>query len=143
MNISSKTVRKSTLLFSIILFLLSLMFDSFCTADGCMPSILAFVLGVLGLPLIWLSNPLLLASWITIKRRPAVSLILGIGALLLSISFMFVDEIKDFETGEVEVIIDYKLGYWIWVLSSVPIIVGNLVQLNLNKKKLNQSSNKE
>jgi low temperature requirement protein LtrA len=135
MKIKSKTIRKVTLSFSITLFLLSLMFDSFCTADGCMPSILAFVLGVLGLPLIWLSNPLLLLSWITIKRRPTVSLMLGISALLVSISFLFFDEIKDFETGEMKDIIDYKLGYWIWVLSSLPIIVGNLGQLNINKKK--------
>lgn len=122
------------------------MFDSFCTTDGCMPSILALALGVVGVFLgnaflAWLCNPLLLLSWIIIKRSPTASLIFGISALLVSLSFMFYDDIDNVETGEMEDIIEYKLGYWLWVLSSLPIIVGNLVQLKL--KKLNQSSNEE
>jgi hypothetical protein len=129
MKIKNKTIRKVALMLSFTLFILSLMFDSFCTADGCMASILAFVLGIFGLPLIWLSNPLLFLSWVTIKRNPVLSLILGISALILSISFMFFDEIKDFETGKMKDIIDYKLGYLIWVMSSLPIIAGNLSQL--------------
>jgi hypothetical protein len=116
------------------------MFDSFCDVDGCMPSILAFAFGIVGFPLgnaylTWLSNPLLILSWMTIKRIPTLSLMLGISAFLVSISFLFFDEIKNVETGEMKDIIDYKLGYWIWMLSSLPIIVGNLVQLNINKKK--------
>ena len=141
MIIKRRTLIRFSLLFSINLFILSLTQKCFCTNVGCVDSIVAFFFGTIsvflgGCYIVWIANPLLILSWITITRFPKTSFLFGICALLIALSFLFFDEIQDFETGKIKEIIKYKLGYWIWVLSILIIVIGQFSQLYLNKKRI-------
>ena len=58
------------------------------------------------------------------------------------LSFLLVDQIIDNEGGTTARVISYSLGYWIWVLSSFIMLVGNLNFKNRGQE-LNQSNFKK
>ncbi|WP_419699393.1 hypothetical protein [Mucilaginibacter sp. NFX135] len=116
---------------SIVIFLISLTQQCYCTTNSCGYSIAAVFSGAIGLLLggagiSWLANPLLLISWISINKKPKLSLITGFLAVIISFSFLFFSKIRSDEAGNYSQIISYELGYWLWVLSSLIMFAGNI-----------------
>lgn len=119
---------------SIGIFLISLTQRTYCTANDCGYLGSGFIclitgwLGVLagGANLCWLANPVLITAWITSQRHPLFSIILCGLSTLLSLSFLFFHKILIDEAGNYAPITGYKMGYWLWTLSSVSFFVGML-----------------
>lgn len=101
--------------------------------------LVAFLLGwvnMLEAGIAWLANPILLLSWILLfNRRIKASLVLGIVALLFSLSFLLFDEVVANEGGGKREIVGYGRGYWLWVSSCVVNLLGSLV-VNIKMKRL-------
>ena len=134
MNIflNKKSINKATLVTSVGLFILSLSQQCYCTTSHCAYSIAVLFSGSFGFflclaNLTWLANPLLLVSWKTINRNPLLSLITSLLATIISFSFLLFTNIMDNEGGFYSKIIGYKLGYWLWVSSSLIMFVGNMI----------------
>lgn len=131
------TKRNLPLLVSRVLFFASLTQVCYCTSQSCVDSLLALFIGMLGVVFgygfssiaifTWLANPLLLFSWIKYNSNIRQSLILAILAATVSLSFLSCHKITANEGGGLTVITDYKLGYWLWLASSVTMVAGNLL----------------
>jgi hypothetical protein len=122
---------------SIGIYIVSLTQKSYCTAGSpCeyFSGFLSLIFGWLGVLMIhvpafpWLANPLLLGSWSLFKKKPNVSFILSIAAFVLMLSFLWVDEIIDNDGTTTTKVVSYGLGYWLWVLSSFSMIIGNFLK---------------
>ena len=125
-----KLVKRAVVTVSIGLLLISLTQQCYCTTSHCGDSLAAYFAGVLGFwhswaGSTWLANPLMLISWLTINRSPKISLLTNLFAVILSFSFLLFNEIMDNEAGFYSQIISYLLGYWLWVASSVSMLIGN------------------
>lgn len=126
-----KHVRNTYLIMSLLLFILSLTQKCYCTTTDCTHSIAALIMGFFGLvtggaTITWLANPLLLIAWISLSNRPKLSLIVSALAFIFSISFLFFSKIIVNEAGHYLEITQYKLGYWLWLLSSFVMLIGHL-----------------
>jgi hypothetical protein len=122
------------LFISIGVYIISLTQKSYCTPGPCeyFSGFLNLIFGWIGVFMLhiqafpWLANPLILASWILFKKKPKTALILNCITFILMLSFLLVDEIIDNEGGSKAIIISYNLGYWLWLLSSFTLLLGNL-----------------
>ena len=133
MQISSKLTGRIALIISVVLLVGSFTQECYCTTQHCADSIAALLAGGLGFffswaGLTWLANPLLIASWITINKRSQLSLIFSLSATLLALSFLLFKGIMDNENGDLNDIISYQPGYWLWVASSLTMFTGNLIR---------------
>lgn len=138
----AKKIKRTTLIVSVALFVLSLTQKCYCTTNECGDSILVFLVGWMGLgtsgaAIAWLANPVLLVSWIFIKKN-SISLVCSIGSLLICLSFLFFKTIIDDEAGHYNRIVGYKSGYWLWVISSLAMLTGNLILKASDQKKRGQ-----
>ena len=115
---------------------------SFCTNGRCqndgltnllMGWFTVFMLYPIGI--VWLANPILLFSWIKSKKNLKTSLVSSFLSFFLMISFLLFDKVVNNEAGVPEKITSIKLGYWIWVLSSFTMAVGNSILFYLKNKK--------
>ena len=112
------------------LFLLSLTQKCYCTTSNCADSIMVFLIGWLGAfsggaAITWFANPALLFSWITLKSNPKFSMIAAFSACLLAMFFLMFGEITANESGQVQPITEYRLGYWLWLSSTVVMVFGS------------------
>ena len=126
----SNSLNRMVLIISITFIIASFTQKSYCTTSHCADSLAVFISGVLGFYLswagsTWLANPLLIVSWITINRKPKLSWITSALAAILSLSFLLFNQIMDNEGGFYSQIMSYKLGYWLWVASSLSMLIGN------------------
>ena len=126
-----KRINIIALFVSIALFIFSLTQDAYCTTNLCRSSIDAFLTGIVGMmyggaAITWLANPILITSWIFIKRNTKLSMILSVASVIISLSFLFFKGVVDNEAGHVNLIIRYKFGYWLWLSSTIVIMIGNL-----------------
>lgn len=124
---------------SIGVFLISLTQQCFCTTDSCGYSIAAVFSGAIGVLLggagiTWLANPILLASWIWFRKKHHLSLIASFISTLISLSFLLFKNVMVDEAGNYDQITSYRLGYWLWVLSSLIMFVGNLRLCSIKTK---------
>lgn len=127
-------LKKIKLLFffiSIALFILSLTQKCYCTHNSCGDSLATFLVGILGIftggaGLTWLANPLLFAAWIFWKEDLRFSLWASTLATALSFSFLAFDTIMVDEAGNYSEIISYQAGYWLWLSSSITMLLGNM-----------------
>ena len=131
---------KTILVISIGLFLFSLTQECFCTDADCADSISALLAGWLTIffsasGITWLANPLLFVGWILTKKDSKYAIACSFFSTALSVSFLFFRTIIDNEAGNASRINEYKLGYWLWTLSSVTMFIGNII---LEKKLYNQ-----
>lgn len=127
-------IRKVTLGISLSLMILSLTQKCYCTDNGCADSLAVFLSGILGFyfswaGLTWLANPLLILSWITFKKHTKWSTAASLFATIISLSFLFFTQIMDNEGGYMSQIISYRIGYWLWVMSPIAMLLGNLRQI--------------
>lgn len=126
------TLVKITLGVSIGLMLLALNQEAYCTAEGCMHSMMAFIFGIFGMfiggneTLAWFANPLLISAWLFIKHRKA-SFLLSLLSTLIAMSFLIFDEVVINEAGQNSIITRYTLGYWLWIGSHTVMILGNVL----------------
>jgi hypothetical protein len=124
---------KGILVFVSIGFLISSFTQKcYCTTNLCADSLFVFLFGPFGFfmswaGLTWLANPLLITSWVVVKRNPRLSLITSLLASILALSFLLFTKVIDDEGGDLSQIISYKQGYWLWVLSSLIMFIGNVI----------------
>lgn len=121
-----------TIYLSVGVFVLALTQKCYCTTASCGDSIMALLSGTIGFffggaALTWLANPLLIISWILSEKNKRVSLLFSGIAVLISVSFLLFNKVISDEAGNYSEIISYKLGYWLWVLSSSVMFIGNLI----------------
>lgn len=130
------------LIISIILFLISLSQRAYCTNNDCgeLGSGLAVLFsGIFGFFLCgacmtWIANPLLLVAWITFYTAKRISLVLNSLAVMIGLSFLMFDEIIATEAGHYRKITGYALGYWLWLLSMVTLLLGNIYNQKILKE---------
>jgi len=133
MNIfSNKLANRIILIISIGFFISSFTRVGYCTTAHCADSLAVFISGVFGFflswaGLVWLANPLLITSWITTNRNLKLSIITSLLATILSLSFLLFNKIIDNENGDLNEIVSYKLGYWLWAASSLSMLIGNCI----------------
>lgn len=124
---------------SLLFYLLSLTQQSYCTTLMCRGSLDALIMGSIGLlfggaNVTWLANPILYLSWI-FRRRTKVGIVLSALAFIISISFLLFDRIVDNESGHLNKIVSYEAGYWLWISSSITMVVGSLLRVLNNSNE--------
>ena len=132
--------KRYILIFSSIIFILSLISNTYCTGN-CQDTSYGFLLLLIGwmgifmggAGLCWLANPLLIVSWLVYKNDKSSVILSGI-ALFIAGSFMFFDEIIIDEAGHYGKINKYLLGYYLWLFSIFIYFTGSLF-IYLHKKR--------
>lgn len=124
-----KQLKKTILVSSIVLFLLSLTQKCYCTTSQCGDSALVFLLGWASLAsggagFSWIANPLLFVAWFTLRKNLKASMFVSVVAALLCLSFLLFDSIADNGGEQKHRIISYKPGYWLWAASSISMLFG-------------------
>ncbi|WP_036827720.1 hypothetical protein [Polaribacter sp. Hel1_85] len=137
--------KKVFLFLSFGIFIISLTQKSYCTSGGTceyFSGLLSLIFGWIGVFMLhlpafpWIANPILLLSWITFNKNQKISFISSITAFLLMLSFLLVDEIIDNEGGTTAKVIFYDLGYWMWLLSSFIMLIGNFITYKKSENKI-------
>ncbi len=136
---SEKYIRKVALITSTFLFVCSLTQKCYCTTNQCGDSIMAVLVGWMGFffggaALTWLANPVLWVSWIFIKRNCRLSFICSIISPLICLSFLLFNTVIDDEAGHYNKIVDYKIGYWLWLTSALAMLIGNMILYAFKKR---------
>jgi len=123
-KIDIKNLRRFILFLSISTFIISLTQKCYClSSKGCELSIAAFLFGFFGLfkgVVSWFANPFLIYSWIHIKNNER-STFLSLFSLFLACIFMIYKKI------DLDEIVSYELGYWLWLASISITFFGNLI----------------
>ena len=157
---TEKNITKLTIVIAIILFIVSLTQTAYCTND-CKSSFMVLLVGLLGMlteigaiasfimdnlkghsssisneigaTFTWLANPIILFSLFIFNRNKRKSLVPSIISTLLILLFMAFEKVVNNEAGHYSKITELKLGYWLWLLSSLTILIGSLTILKLTK----------
>tara|TARA_R110001606_G_scaffold368833_1_gene524749 strand:+ start:98 stop:514 length:417 start_codon:yes stop_codon:yes gene_type:complete len=128
--------KKKLLLLSIGIYIISLTQKSYCISGGTceyFSGLLNLIFGWIGvfkfhLPAFpWTANLILLISWKTFYKNTKISFILSISAFIIMLSFLFVDEIIVNDGSTKSKVVFYGFGYWMWLLSSFIMLIGNLI----------------
>jgi len=80
-----------------------------------------------GAALSWLTNPILLVAWVTFYKKMEISMMFAFFAMSVALSFLLFRGIVDNEAGHVNNIVSYGAGYFIWLSSSLIMLIGNLI----------------
>lgn len=129
-NKEDQTIKRVVLLTSLLLFLISLTQQCYCTPADCGDSLIVLLLGWAallsgGAGIAWLANPLLVASWILLRKNCKAAMFLSVAATLFSLSFLLFDSVIANEAGHKQPIISYKSGYWLWASSNLSMLIGS------------------
>jgi hypothetical protein len=136
-------------LMSFSLFILCLFYDGFYIAGDnprawdpgwelLINGWLGLIAGASGLP--WLANPLLMIAWFMYGiKKNVISFLFSLSALSLMVSFLSVKGILRDEAGHYSQITGYGLGYWYWISSAFVILIANIFELLLTRRKNNAS----
>lgn len=128
-NKEDQSIKKTVFISSLLIFLLSLTQKCYCTTAECGDSIMALLLGWVallsgGAGIAWLANPLLIASWILLRKNLKAAMFISVAAVLFSLSFLLFDTVIANEAGHKQSIISYKPGFWLWLGSSMIMLFG-------------------
>jgi hypothetical protein len=142
MKIQANNIAKFLLHVSIIVFVISLTQNTYCTSSGSCedsPGWLVLLIGTVGVIfggacLSWLANPFIIFSWIFFKKIK-YSFIFSLLAVIDSASFLLFSKIISDEAGNYSEIIHHHTGYWLWLSSMFVMLMGNIIRL-LNKNKI-------
>ncbi len=134
--------RNRLLIISIMIFLFSLSQKTYCHNNDCgeyWSGFLLLIFGWMGLfvggaGFCWIANPLLILSWILIRKNIIVSTILSGISTFFSIVFLFFDKIMIDEAGHYGEITGYRLGYWLWLSSILITFIGSILIIIKHKK---------
>jgi hypothetical protein len=124
---------------SVLLFVASLTQDGFSQEDSRYPCLGLLLYGWLGVLLgrtpAWLANPALVLAWVLVWSRPSRYLGLGfaISAVGLALSFLLHQNFLMGEGGFPSRITGYGTGYWLWVASTIPTLLGCAISLAIPK----------
>ena len=157
-----RIIRRIIVACSVCLFFLALTQPCYCTS-GCVNPVLVVLLGWLGMMVdlgsvvdwmaalldhtspalpaavgasfTWLANPLLCLSWTLLKANPKGAIGASLMATALSMSFLLFDEVISDEAGNYSPITQYKLGYWLWVVSCLTMLTGSLLLTYTGKNR--------
>ena len=134
-------IEKENLLYciSIILYLISLTQNAFLLNNedenyGYLALIFGFYV-VFDTGFSWLANFLIVFSWLF--KHKGTSLYYSLSALILGVSFLFIDEIVMGTNNKYGKITDYDIGYYLWILSFLMMTIRNILNY---KKTICQSS---
>jgi hypothetical protein len=83
----------------------------------------------------WLANPLLCLSWTLLKANPRGAIGASLMATALSMSFLLFNEVISDEAGHYSPITQYKLGYWLWVMSCLTMLTGSLLLTYISQNR--------
>jgi len=134
-------IKLHVLFVSSVLFLISLSLNCYCTELGerhfGFSELLTGWTGLyLGGPMLtWLANPCLFIAWRTFKGSNKISLIFSVLASIGSLAFLFFPSIYEIDEG-VNTIVQYQLGYWLWLASSLVMLIANTI-VYANSKNIN------
>lgn len=129
---------KYLLIFSLLLYLISLTQDTYSVNNeyvpGNSPGFLLVLTGWLGVffggaDLCWLANPFIVFSWIfAFSKKEKLSFVFSTLAVIASCSFFLFDEILANEAGQYGKITNLHIGYYLWTASCIAMFIGNLYQ---------------
>jgi len=165
-TMTEKNITKLTIILSAGLFMTALTQTAYCTTD-CKGSFMVFLAGILGVlteigavasfmldtlnghsgglkhpigaAFTWLANPILLFSYIIFSQSKKTAFILSIVSTLIILSFTLFDKVIDNSAGHYKTVTALNLGYWLWLLSSLTIVLGSLIILKKSRKRLLES----
>lgn len=163
---SAKKLTKLIAIIGVTLFIASLTQKCYCLGDQCGDSIAAFLFGWLGVLLelghvatfimekvqgqdtifnneigvtiSWLANPLIIISFVTLRFCPKTTIVISILSTVLILSFLLFRYVIANEAGHYYEITSYKMGYYLWLSSSLTILTGSIyltTKLTDNEKK--------
>lgn len=85
---------------------------------------IAFLGGGMFESFVWLANPLLILAVVTFLKRNKASVFFGFVSFLIALSFTGFSEVLVSEGGREAVILQLKIGYWLWLLSHLLFLSG-------------------
>jgi hypothetical protein len=159
-------ITKLTIILSVTFYLSSLTQTAYCTYD-CKSSLTVFLVGLLGVlteigsivssimdkingqtntmninigaTFTWLANPIIVFSLIIFRHSKRTALILSTISSALILLFLVFDRVVDDVAGHYSKVTNIKLGYWLWLFSSLIIMIGSLI---ITKRKKVDNENK-
>jgi hypothetical protein len=139
---------KTLLIISILCFLFSLTQECYCTDNGCggewsgLAILFSGTFGFFLCPaaLTWLANPAIFLSWVFLGKKIKVSLFASGIAVCLSIAFLFFHQVITNEGGTLSQILNYKTGYWLWVLSMIIMFINTAMLYFFDRNPLKYGS---
>jgi hypothetical protein len=137
-----------TLIISISLYLAALTQECYCTSMACgghWSGLSILCLGAIGgimsiAGLTWYANPLLWAAWSLLKKQPKKAVVFSSLATITAAGFMLFTEITDITPGRTAYITEYRIGYWLWLASTVTMAAGSMLVFITNRAFLPQAS---
>ncbi len=159
-------ITKLTIILSLTFYISSLTQTAYCTND-CKSSLMVLLVGILGIlteigaisssimdkingqtsslnndvgaAFTWFANPVILLSLFIFRRNKKTALILSIISTTLILLFLIFDKVVDNEAGHYSKVTELKLGYWLWLFSSLIILMGSLIIIK--RKTLENDNN--
>ena len=116
-----------------LIFLISLGVECYCTSEKCRLGIDIFITGFFemffgGAAITWLANPLFIIGVIlTFKGSKVSALVFSALAVTFCLTFLLFNNVIEDEAGNYRQVISYKLGYWLWTLSTFLLLTCNLI----------------
>lgn len=152
--ITEGNITKLTIILSVTFYICSLTQTAYCTND-CKSSLMVLLIGLLGIlteigaiasfiidkingqsntinndigaTFTWLANPIILFSLIIIRHNKRIALFLSTISSILILLFLVFNNVIDNEAGHYSKVTELKLGYWLWLFSSLIILIGSLI----------------
>lgn len=147
-------ITKLTIILSVAAYICSLTQVAYCTND-CKSSLMVLLVGILGIlteigtivsyimdkingqtstihydigaSFTWLANPIILFSLIMFRHNKRITLIFSAISSTLILLFLVFEKVIDNEAGHYSKVTELKLGYWLWLFSSLIILIGSLI----------------
>lgn len=159
---TEKRITQLTLALAIALFISALTQPAYCTAS-CKNSLMVFLVGILGIltelgalmscvlegtgglkdpvgaTFSWLANPFLFISMIVFAFRKKAALVSSIISTLLVLYFLLFSRVID-DAGHYNKVTALGLGYWLWLSSSLVILIGSMIVLKTSKNETAEGS---
>lgn len=125
---------------SILIYAISLACPTFCSNASCdgfgggagdlmLGWLGAFLAG--GAYVAWFANPFFLIAILSNKKYPWLSLIMSFFALIVGLNFLRGGGVLLNEAGNKGYIVDFQIGYWLWLLSFLSMAVASVFSIRL------------
>jgi hypothetical protein len=126
------------LVVSLLLFIISLTQTAVYTQGSEMQAFVCFILGWAELfddGIAWLANPLFfIAIFFLLIKQVKISTVLSFLAVCMSLYYLSAETITVNEAGHRSPIVSYGPGYYLWIVSCLSLLIGNLIFLRSSVK---------